>query len=148
MDANKLTLTLLVGPPGSGKSTVTKIMGSTTIVISSDALRGIIGTGESDQSVSFFVFKTMEHMTGYFLSRGQNVVIDATNYNKKSRKNFIEIARKYGARVVALVSTTSREECKRRNAARERVVPVEVIDRMFDGFEMPLIGEVDEIQTF
>ena len=141
-----VSLTILVGLPGSGKSTWANAAANNAIVISSDKLRGIIGVDESDQSVSPEVFRTMFAMTHYFLSEGKAVVIDATNVSKKSRAPFIAIARKYSAHVVACVANTPAEICKARNNARARVVPEFVIDRMAGAFEMPLVGEVDEVR--
>jgi predicted kinase len=145
-------LTLICGIPGSGKSTLcAHYAADGAIVLSSDGLRAVIGTGEADQSVSGIVFKTMEHMTAYFLSRGIDVVIDATNCNRKSRKNFVTIGRKYKAFIVARVSQTDLETCKARNRARERVVPEHVLDNMWNGFEQPttgIAGEVDSIAYF
>lgn len=140
-------LILLVSIPGAGKSTFAQRY-SSEIVLSSDKLRGIVGTDESDQSVSGKVFSIMDVMTDYFLSQGKDVVIDATNTTRKARKEFVRIGRKNGAVISAYVFQVPLEVAKARNAARGRVVPDFVLDRMHKGFEMPLVGEVDEVKLF
>jgi predicted kinase len=140
-------LILLVSIPGAGKSTFAQRY-SSEIVLSSDKLRGIVGTDESDQSVSGKVFSIMEAMADYFLSQGKDVVVDATNTTRKARKEFIKIGRKNGSKISAYVFPVPLEVAKARNAGRARVVPDFVLDRMHAGFEMPLVGEVDEVKLF
>lgn len=141
-------LTLLVGAPASGKSThADRHRKAGRQVLSSDALRGVIGKNESDQSVSGEVFKIMEAMTGYFLSRGEDVTIDATNMTKAARAPFIRMGRKYHAYIVAIVFNTPASVCKERNAARERKVPEDVIDRMFARYERPDETEVHSLTS-
>lgn len=147
--ANVPNLILLCGIPGCGKSTLANAHAENNlIVLSSDAMRGVLGKDESDQSVSGDVFRILELVASYFLKRGNNVVIDATNCTRKARKGFVQIGRKYGANIVAQVMSTPLDVCKARNAARARVVPEHVLERMHAGFEMPVSGEVDMVQTF
>jgi predicted kinase len=142
-------LVLMVGGSGSGKSTdalkYSKEKGY--VYLSSDALRGIIGTDEGDQSVSGIVFATMRTITEFLLKTEQSVVIDATNLFTKSRKDFVAIGRKYNTKVIARLVMTPIEECKRRNALRNRKVPDEIIDQQFSKLQWPIEGvEVDEIE--
>ncbi len=148
MAANNLFL--LVGAPGCGKSTLTRAFARDTLTLSSDSLRAVVGAGEldNDPKVNFIVFKTLENMASYFLARGYDVAIDATNVTRKARKPFVEIAKQFGANIIAYVSEATLEQCKARNAARARVVPEDVIERMHNGMEIPTIGEVDEIRVF
>ena len=143
----KSTLHLSVGIPGSGKSTHAKKFCFTNLIdrISSDELRAQFGTGEQDQTVSAEVFGFIERQVEKYMIHGLDIFVDATHYNRKGRKRVIAIARKYGANVVAHVANTPFDVCKARNAARERVVPEFVLERMHKGFEFPTIGEVDSI---
>jgi predicted kinase len=142
-----MKLTLLCGIPGSGKSTDAKRLDfDGHLVLSSDEMRAVIGAGESDQGVSGKVFETLEYCAKYWLRRGRDVVIDATNYNRKSRERFVQIGKQMRANIIAYVFRTPLAECKRRNAARPRVVPEHVLERMHAGFEIPIAGdEVDEV---
>ena len=142
-------LILLVGIPASGKSTHSQIHAAAGLtVLSSDVLRAVFGTSQEDQSVSGKVFAHMEIEAARFLAGNHSVVIDATNYNRKNRSRFVQIGRKAGAHIIAEVFDTPLDVCKARNAARGRAVPDYVIERMFNGFEMPLVGEVDEVKFF
>lgn len=142
-----MKLVLLCGIPASGKSSrATQLDRDGYYVLSSDAMRAVIGFSEIDQSVSGKVFEAMEYAAKYWLMRGKNVVIDATNYNRKSRARFVQIGKQMRANIIAHVFQTPLSECKRRNAARERVVPEHVLERMHAGFEMPVAGdEVNEV---
>ncbi len=140
-------LILICGVPGSGKSTSAQYWKNTgAIVLSSDALRAQLGSGEGDQSVSPLVFRLMEQMAEYLLRHDYRVLIDATNYNIKARKPFVDLARKYNRKILAEVISVSLVVAKERNKARARVVPDDVIERMFNQFEMPTKGEVDEVK--
>lgn len=135
-----MILTILIGPPGCGKSTYVEPFRQrhgAAVVLSSDEIRGILGTGEGDQSVSRQAFQTLECAAEILLRQGRDVVIDATNTTVKARKAFIALGVKYKALIEMIVSTTSIEQCKARNAARERKVPEDVIDRMARQLEIP-----------
>ncbi len=134
-------LILCCGAPASGKTFHSKLFVAWSkhraIRLSSDELRGIIGTDESDQSVSPAVFRTLEYTVEHLLRQGYTVVVDACNINKKNRKVFLEIAKSLASTTEAVVFDVPIEELKRRNAARERIVPENVIESMVARFEMP-----------
>ncbi len=141
-------LFLLVGCSGSGKSTYAAdfcFENPDVIYLNADKLRGVIGEDESDQSKNHVVFDILFKMTEYFLKLGKDVLLDNTNYSKKNRKQFVEIARKHGVKIRAYVFKTPYEVCITRNEARDRKVPIHVIKNQFDKFEEPGLDEVDEI---
>jgi predicted kinase len=143
------TLHIMVGPAGCGKSTYASKLqrsnGVETIIISSDQLREVICTDVNDMSKNHIVFSNVRYMTEYFLKQGYDVIIDATNLTKSVRKDYIEIARKLQCNVSAHVLQTTMEETLKRNNSRNRVVPEEVIIKMFKKLEVPTKEEVDEI---
>lgn len=135
-------LTILVGIPGSGKSSFVepfKQRHGAAVVLSSDEVRGILGKDESDQSVSRQTFQFLECAAELLLRQGRNVVIDATNTTAKARKPFVDLGVKYGARIECIVVNTSIENCKKRNAERKRQVPESVIDRMAAQLQVPKV---------
>jgi predicted kinase len=75
------------------------------------------------------------------VSKGNDVLIDATNINKRDRSKAIEIARKYDCKTCAVVMDTPIAVCIRRNDARERKVPDFVFDRMIAKYEEPTLSE-------
>jgi predicted kinase len=137
------TLYIAVGLPGSGKSTYAKdfIKGKDIEYLSSDSLRAVYGKGEDDQTVTPIVFGHIKRKVDEFLKDGKNVLVDATSVNRRERSDYINSAKKYGAKVVALVFKMDRNGLIARNKKRGeeggRVVPDWVIDKMLNKYEEP-----------
>jgi len=146
------TIYIAVGLPGSGKSTYAKnfIKGKDIEYLSSDELRAVFGKSEEDQTVTPLVFGHIKRKVDEFLKDGKNVLVDATSVNRKERSDYINTAKKYGAKVVALVFKMDRQGLIDRNKKRGeqggRVVPDWVIDKMLAKFEEPSTSEgIDEV---
>ena len=146
------TIYIAVGLPGSGKSTYTKnfIKGKDIEYLSSDELRAVFGKSEEDQTVTPLVFGHIKRKVDEFLKDGKNVLVDATSVNRKERADYINTAKKYGAKVVVLVFKMDRQGLIDRNKKRGqeggRVVPDWVIDKMLAKFEEPSHSEgIDEV---
>ena len=141
------TLYIAVGLPGSGKSTYAKdfIKGKDIEYLSSDSLRAVYGKGEDDQTVTPIVFGHIKRKVDEFLKDGKNVFVDATSVNRRERSDYINSAKKYGSKVVALVFKMDRNGLIARNKKRGeeggRVVPDWVIDKMLNKFEEPDFNE-------
>jgi predicted kinase len=137
------TLYITVGLPGSGKSTYVKnfIKDKDIEYLSSDELRAIYGKSEEDQTVTPLVFGHIKRKVDEFLKDGKNVLVDATSVNRKERSDYINAAKKYGAKVVAIVFKMDRQGLIDRNKKRGeqggRVVPDFVIDKMLAKYEEP-----------
>jgi predicted kinase len=146
---------LLVGAPGSGKSTygLKMVADDPTLVrLCPDEFRAKFGNGEGDQSVSAKAFEATRDGMRNALKEGKNVLIDATNMARKSRKDFVAIARAYFANITAIVFLENKEVLLERNKLRGqqggRDVPEYVIDRMMLNYERPVFPEVDDIIMF
>jgi predicted kinase len=146
------TIYIAVGLPGSGKSTYAKnfIKDKDIEYLSSDELRAVYGKDETDQSVTSIVFGHIKRKVDEFLKDGKNVLVDATSVNRKERADYITTAKKYGAKVVALVFKMDRAGLIARNQKRGseggRVVPDWVIDKMLAKYEEPSTSEgIDEV---
>ena len=148
------TLYITVGLPGSGKSTYSKnfIKDKDVEYLSSDELRAVYGKSEEDQTVTPLVFGHIKRKVDEFLKDGKNVLVDATSVNRKERSDYIKTAKKYGAKVVAIVFKMDRQGLIDRNKKRGeqggRVVPDWVIDKMLAKFEEPSYDEGIDVMIY
>jgi hypothetical protein len=74
-----LSLVVLVGATGSGKSTFARRHFKPTEVISSDFCRGLVSDDENDQSASRDAFDVLHYIAGKRLAAGRRTVVDATS---------------------------------------------------------------------
>jgi protein phosphatase len=75
----KLSLVVLIGPSGAGKTTFARKHFRPTEILSSDALRGMIGDDENDQTTTKDAFEALHFLASKRLALGRLTVIDATN---------------------------------------------------------------------
>ncbi|WP_405883102.1 polynucleotide kinase-phosphatase [Streptomyces sp. NBC_01136] len=113
-----LSLVVLIGASGSGKSTFARKHFKPTEVISSDFCRGLVADDENDQSASGDAFDVLHYIAGKRLAAGRRTVVDATNVQQESRRQLIELAKKYDVLPIAIVLDVPEEVCAERNASR------------------------------
>ncbi|MEU6085250.1 polynucleotide kinase-phosphatase [Streptomyces sp. NPDC047085] len=113
-----LSLVVLVGASGSGKSTFARRHFKPTEVISSDFCRGLVSDDENDQSATRDAFDVLHYIAGKRLAAGRRTVVDATSVQQDSRRQLIELAKKYDVLPIAIVLDVPEEVCAQRNAAR------------------------------
>lgn len=115
------------------------------MIVSSDAIREEVLGDVNDQSHNQEVFNIIEKRCREALKANKETILDATNLNRKRRINFIKTMPK--CEVEAVVFAIPFEECCKRNAARDRVVPQVAMDRMYRSFQPPHYAEgFDNIQ--
>ncbi len=114
----ELSLVVLVGITGSGKSTFARRHFLPTEVVSSDYCRGVVSDDENDQTSSKDAFELVHFIAGKRLSLARLTVIDATNVQPESRKPLIAVAREYHSIPVAIVFNIPERLCHERNRSR------------------------------
>ncbi|AJE84808.1 calcineurin-like phosphoesterase [Streptomyces albus] len=113
-----LSLVVLVGASGSGKSTFARRHFKGTEVLSSDFCRGLVADDENDQGASKDAFEVLHYIAGKRLAAGRLTVVDATSVQSESRRQLIALAREYDVLPIAIVLDVPEEVCAERNAAR------------------------------
>ena len=114
----ELSLVLLVGVTGSGKSTFARAHFKPTEVISSDFCRGLVADDQNDQSATPAAFEVLRFIVGQRLKAGRLTVVDATNVQPEARRDLVLLAREYDVLPVAIVLDLPERLCAERNAQR------------------------------
>src|SRR5258705_9392612 len=114
----ELSLVVLVGVTGSGKSTFARKHFLPTQVLSSDAFRGLVADDENDQSASTDAFDALHHVAGLRLKAGRLTVVDATNVQPHARAALVRLAREHDVLPVAIVLDVSEDLCWERTQLR------------------------------
>ena len=114
----ELSLVVLVGVTGSGKSTFARAHFKPTEVISSDFCRGLVADDENDQSATPAAFELLHYIAGQRLASGRLTVVDATNVQPEARRELVMLARAHDVLPVAIVLDLPEKLCAERNASR------------------------------
>jgi protein phosphatase len=114
----ELSLVVLVGASGSGKSTFARAHFKATEIVSSDACRAMVADDENDQSASPDTFELLHFIAAKRLAAGRLTVVDATNVQREARAPLVALARRYHCLPVAIVLDVRERVCADRNAAR------------------------------
>ncbi|MFD3805861.1 polynucleotide kinase-phosphatase [Streptomyces sp. NPDC058619] len=113
-----LSLVVLIGATGSGKSTFARNHFKATEVISSDYCRGLVADDENDQSASKDAFEVLHYIAGKRLAAGRLTVVDATSVQADARRQLVQLAREHDVLPIAIVLDLPEQVCAERNAAR------------------------------
>jgi protein phosphatase len=114
----ELSLVVLIGASGSGKSTFASRHFLSTEVLSSDFCRGLVADDANDQAATGPAFEVLHLIAGKRLDAGRLTVVDATNVQREARAPLVELARAHDVLPVAIVLDMPERVCAERNAAR------------------------------
>src|SRR3954471_11910667 len=111
-------LVVLVGPAGSGKTTWANRRYAGNEIVSSDALRAVVGSGEADLDASKDAFALLDAVVAARLRRGLTTAVDTLGIDPDRGAALVQAGRSAGLPVVAVRLRTSLEICRSRNRLR------------------------------
>jgi predicted kinase len=129
-----------VGLPGSGKSTYLEKLGATGLA--SDEIRRLLSDDPTNQNIHRRVFAVLRDLLKQRIEIGCPITyVDATNLTAYERRPYLKLADLQDCEIDAIFFDVPLAECKRRNRARHRVVPDEVIAQMAERLAPPTVDE-------
>ena len=136
-------LILLVGPPGSGKSTWAKRNGRGAVHVSQGDLIDAI-TPDGFAHVYRTIYAEAENaIARTALQHGHTVIVDRTNRTHAHRRRWLAIAREANCPAISVVMRASFPLCRERNRNRQdqRRLSEERMERMIAAFEPVRLDE-------
>lgn len=144
-------LYMLVGCPGSGKSTwsakqieLNSKREKPIVYVSRDAIRfSMVGEDKPYFSREKDVFREYVRQIQKGLSSGHNVIADATHLHEMSRNKLLDRLDLTDVEVCPIVFAESFEVCSARNSLRTGRAKVrqEILESMYDDFTIPTTDE-------
>lgn len=116
-----------MGASGSGKSTWAASRYRSSEIVSSDALRAVVGSSEHDLEASADAFALLDRIVAARLRRGLPVVVDTLGLDAHQRLHYLELGRAAKLPCVAIFFETPPTVCRQRNSQRDRRVPAAVL---------------------
>ncbi|KAA9327446.1 polynucleotide kinase-phosphatase [Hymenobacter busanensis] len=114
----ELSLVLLIGTSGAGKSTFARRLFRPTEIVSSDQCRALVSDDENDQSSTPDAFALLHYLVGLRLKRGLLTVVDATNVQPEARNTLVQLARDYHVLPTAIILDVPDRVAEDRNRDR------------------------------
>ncbi|HLL62089.1 MAG TPA: LLM class flavin-dependent oxidoreductase, partial [Propionibacteriaceae bacterium] len=118
---------VLAGAAGSGKSTWATTRFRATEIVSSDALRAVVGSGPADLDATSEAFDLLDQIITARTRRGLTTVVDTLGLDAERRRDYLRVARTAGLPAVLVILNTPAALCRERNRDRDRPVPAPVI---------------------
>jgi alkanesulfonate monooxygenase SsuD/methylene tetrahydromethanopterin reductase-like flavin-dependent oxidoreductase (luciferase family)/predicted kinase len=116
-------LIVLVGASGAGKSSWAAERYRAQEIVSSDDLRGVVGSGRHDLDASADAFLLLDQIVAARVRRGLTCVVDTLGLDAERRRGYLAVAKANGLPAVAVVFDVAAPLVRSRNADRDRPVP-------------------------
>jgi protein phosphatase len=137
----ELSLVVLIGVTGSGKSMFARQHFRPTEIISSDFCRALVSDDENDQSATKDAFELVHYIAAKRLTAGRLTVVDATSVQPEARRQLVALAREHDVLPVAILLDVPETVCIERNEHRpEREAGPQVIRRQHGQLRRGLKG--------
>jgi protein phosphatase len=136
-------LIVLVGPPGSGKSTWAKQNGRGAVHVSQDDLIDAISPDGFEHEYRPIYAAAEDAAARAALASGHTVIVDRTNRTRAHRRRWLAMAREAECPAIAVTMRASFSLCRERNRLREdkRRLSEERMERMIAAFEPVRLDE-------
>lgn len=133
---------IMIGLPRSGKSTwIEKNKTEKDVVLCADKLRYLVYNQRFWNDGEPLMWSVHGVVLRMLLEQGKDIIIDETNVSVNRRKPLIELAKKYGYKVIGVWVRTSKETCLDRAVLTNDEVIPPVIHRMWNEWQTPEIAE-------
>ncbi len=136
---------LMIGIPGSGKTSVARSQFSQALRASFDDVRlmltGKFYVAEIELIVKRVGDSALEALLSKAPPKGYDVLLDATNVSRARRARYIRMAARHGLETVAVFGQCDLQTALKRNQQRPGVVPENVVRRMFSNLQPPTADE-------
>lgn len=135
-------LVLLIGAPGSGKTTYCSTIFPHVEKVSMDDERARLGD-VNDMSKNQEVYETCYRKLVHNMKNRISSIWDATSVNRKMRYRLVDMARQKGAIIRMVFFDVPLETILERNRNRDRVVPDKVVEDYYRRLQVPASYEYD-----
>ena len=136
----------MAGLPGAGKDTWIRNHLPDWPVVSLDGLRKELGIGPTDDQ--WRVVQAARERARELLRQQRSFIWNATNITRMMRRRVIDLALAYHARTRIVYIETPFADILKHNRARQASVPEEIIYRLLDRLEMPVVSEAHRLENF
>ncbi|MBE7172806.1 MAG: AAA family ATPase [Williamsia sp.] len=139
------TVVLLSGLPGAGKDTYTKQHYRDWPVINLDDIRRAHKISPTDKSGNGTVIQLAKEQARAHLRAQKDFVWNATNITRQLRDQLIELFVTYKAFVRIVYIEAAYKKLHQQNNNREAALPRQIIEKLIDKLEVPLLEEAHEV---
>jgi predicted kinase len=133
-------LILFCGPPGSGKTTVARLVARAikrSFHVQTDEVRAMLSSPKFTGDESRMVYEAATVLAGLALDNGYNAIIDATFPREEFRREALTRLRGRSDAELVVCLVCDLATARRRNASRRRKVPSWSFERLHASFETP-----------